>query len=130
MVGLDEEFRPEKPVLLFRLRLRRFSKEEVAGIEEKDPPTLFSELGDQGRFLGKTAKRIPKSAAGLDFAHHIIRVNDGKLNSGAALNKRGMEEEEQNGNQNEKCLFHLQLIPPCKPHRIGLREVAAIFLFP
>jgi hypothetical protein len=94
MVGLDEEFGPENPVFLFRLRLRRFSKEEVAGIEEKDPPALFSELGDQGRFLGKTAKGVPESAAGLDFAHHIIRVNDGKLNSGAALSKRGMEEEE------------------------------------
>ena len=116
MVGLDEEFRPEKPILLFRFRLRRFSKEEVAGIEEKDPPTLFSELGDQGRFLGKTAKGVPKSAAGLDFAHHIIRVNDGKLDPGDTLSKRGAEEEDQDRNQNEKRPFHLQFIPPWQPH--------------
>jgi len=103
---LDEEFRPEKPVLLFRLCLRRLSEEEVSGIEEKDPSPLFSELGNKGRFLGETAKRVPKSAAGLDLAHHIIRINDGDLDFGTPLNKRGMEEEDQNRDQNHKHLFH------------------------
>jgi hypothetical protein len=79
--------------------LRRLSEEEVSGIEEKDPSPLFSELGNKGRFLGETAKRVPKSAAGLDLAHHIIRINDGESDFSPTENKRGMEKQAKGRNQ-------------------------------
>jgi hypothetical protein len=102
---LDDEVSTEESVLLFRLCLRRLSEEEVSGIEEKDPSPLFSELGNKGRFLGETAKRVPKSAAGLDLAHHIIRINDRELNLGSTLNKRRIEKQAKGGNQKKDYFF-------------------------
>ena len=90
---------------MFRLRLGRFSKEEVTGVEEKDLSPFFSELGNQSRFLGETAKRVPKSAAGLDLAHHIIRINDRELNLGSTLNKRRIEKQAKGRNQKKDYFF-------------------------
>ena len=81
------------------------AEEEVTGIEEKEGSALFFQLGDKGRFLGETAKRAPKSAAGLDLAHHIIRINDRELNLGSTLNKRRIEKQAKGGNQKKDYFF-------------------------
>jgi len=45
-------------------------------------------LGDKGGLLGDTAKRVPESATGLDFAHYVIRIEDAELDFGLGLDKR------------------------------------------
>jgi hypothetical protein len=88
---LDEEIDTKECISSFGLRLRRFSKEEVSGVKEKDLPTLFFYLRDKCRFLGDTTKRAPESPAGLDLTHHIIGVDDTKLDFGCCLEERIME---------------------------------------
>jgi len=89
---LDEEINTKECISSFGLRLRRFSKEEVSGVEEKDFFSFFFYLGDKGRFLGDTAKRAPESPAGLDLTHHIIGVDNAELDFGRCQCKRSMEE--------------------------------------
>jgi len=38
-------------------------------------------------FLGDTAKRASESSAGLDLAHHIVGVDNAKLDFSGGLNK-------------------------------------------
>jgi len=85
---LDEEIDTEKGISPFGLRLGRFSKEEVSGVEEKDFFPFFFYLGDKGRFLGDTTKRAPESPTGLDLTHHIIGVDDAELDFGCGLHTR------------------------------------------
>jgi len=85
---LDEEINTKECIPPFGLRLRRFSKEEVSGVEEKDFFPLFFYLGDKSRFLGDTTKRVPESPTGLDLTHHIIGVDDAELDSGCCLEER------------------------------------------
>ena len=87
VIGLDEKIHSEEGVLAFGFRLERLSKKEVSGIEKEDFFTLFFYLGDKGRFLGDTAKRVPESPAGLNFSHHIIGVDDSELDFGWSLPK-------------------------------------------
>jgi hypothetical protein len=76
---VDEEISAEKGISSFSFGLRRFSKEKIPGIEKENFSPLRFDLGDQSRFLGDTAKRVPESPAGFDLAHHIIRVKDAEL---------------------------------------------------
>jgi len=89
---LDEEIDTKKSVSSFGFSLRRFSKEKVSSVEEKDPSPLFFYLRDKGRLLGDTTKRAPESPTGLNFTHHIIGVNDAELDFGCCKCKRSMEE--------------------------------------
>jgi hypothetical protein len=84
---LDEEIDTKECISSFGLRLRRFSKEEVSGVKEKDLSTLFFYLRDKCRFLGDTTKRAPESPAGLDLTHHIIGVDDAELDSGCGFDE-------------------------------------------
>ncbi|OGP90052.1 MAG: hypothetical protein A2157_00070 [Deltaproteobacteria bacterium RBG_16_47_11] len=84
---MDEEINPKKSISSFGLRLGRFSKEEVSGVEEKDFVPLFFYLGDKSRFLGDPTKRAPESPTGLDFTHHIIGVDDVELDLGCGLDE-------------------------------------------
>jgi len=45
-------------------------------------------LGDKGGFLGDPTKRVSESPTGLNFAKHIIRVNDAELGFRSTLKKR------------------------------------------
>jgi hypothetical protein len=85
---LDEEVHTKEGVPAFGFRLRRFSKEEVPCVKEKDLPPLFFHLEDKSRFLGDPAKRISESPTRLDLAHHIVSVNDAELNLGCGLVER------------------------------------------
>jgi hypothetical protein len=85
---LDEEIDTQKGISPFGFRLGRFSKKEISGVEEKDLSFLFFQLGDKGGLLGDTAKGAPESAAGLDLAHHIVRVNDAELDFRCGLDER------------------------------------------
>jgi hypothetical protein len=71
--------------------LRRFSKEEVPCVNEKDLSAFFLYLSDERRFLGDTTKRVPESPTGLDLTHHIIGVDNAELDSGCCLEERIME---------------------------------------
>jgi hypothetical protein len=73
---LDKEINTKKCISSFSLCLRKFSKEEVSSVEEKDLSSLFFYLRDKGRFLGETAKRASESPTGLDLAHNIIGVDN------------------------------------------------------
>jgi hypothetical protein len=73
---LDEEINTKKSVSSFSLRLRRFSKKKVSGVEKKNLSSFFSYLRDQGRFLGDTAKRLPESPTGINLSHHIVGVDN------------------------------------------------------
>jgi hypothetical protein len=86
---LDEEARAKQGVSPFRIRLRKFSKKEISCVEEKDFLPLPSDLGDQRGFLGEAAKGISESAAGLDLAQHIVRIDNDELNAGCGLAVRG-----------------------------------------
>jgi hypothetical protein len=85
---LDEKIDPEESIPAFGFGLEWLPKQEVPGIEEENFLSFFFHLGDQGRFLGDTAKRTPKSPTGLDFTHHIIGVDDTELGFGCSLNGR------------------------------------------
>jgi hypothetical protein len=85
---LDEKIDTKQGIPSFGLGLKRFSKEEVSGIEEKDLPSLFFYLGDKGRLLGDTAKRAPESPAGFDLTHHIIGIDDAELTFRCGLDER------------------------------------------
>jgi hypothetical protein len=85
---LNEEVNTKKCISSFGFRLRRFTKEEVSGVEEKDLSSFFFYLRDKGRFLGNTTKRVPESPAGLDLTHHIIGVDDAELDFGCCLEER------------------------------------------
>jgi hypothetical protein len=87
---LDEEIETKECISSFGLRLKRFSKEEVSGVKEKDLSTLFFYLRDKCRFLGDTTKRAPESPAGLDLTHHIIGVDDAELDLGRSLGESSM----------------------------------------
>lgn len=77
--------------------MRSFTKEEVSGIEKKDLPSLSPQLGNQSRLLGHTAKGIPKSAARLDLAHHIIGVDDTEFDLRLRLKGRDNKEDSREG---------------------------------
>jgi hypothetical protein len=47
MIGLNEEINTKECIFSFGFCLRKFSKEEVSGVEEKGFPPLFSCLGDK-----------------------------------------------------------------------------------
>ncbi len=68
----------EKGIPAFGLGWRRFSKEKIPGVEEEKPLPFLFHLGDKRGLLGDTAKRVSESPAGLDLAHHIVRIDDGK----------------------------------------------------
>jgi len=88
---LKEEINTKKSISSFGFRLRKFSKEEVSSVEEKDLSPLFFYLGDKGRFLGDTTKRAPESPTGLDLTHHIIGVDDAESDFGCCLEERMRE---------------------------------------
>jgi hypothetical protein len=71
--------------------LRRFSKEEVSSVEEKNLCPFSFDLGDQGGFLGDTTKRAFESATGFNFPHDIVCVDDAELNFGHCLEERDRE---------------------------------------
>jgi hypothetical protein len=72
----------EEGVLPFGLCLKRFSKEEISCVKEKDLPPLLFYLGNQSRFLGDTTKRTSESPTRLDLTHHIISVDNAELSFG------------------------------------------------
>jgi len=88
---LDEEINTKECISLFGLRLGKFSKEEVSCVKEKDFFPLFFYLNDKSRFLGDTTKRAPESPTGLNFPHHIIRVDDAEMDFGCCLEERMRE---------------------------------------
>jgi hypothetical protein len=88
VIGLDEEVHTKEGIPAFGFRLRRFSKEEVPCVKEKDLPPFFFHLGDKSRFLGDPTKRTSESATGLDLTHHIVSVDDAELNFGCGLVER------------------------------------------
>jgi len=59
--------------------LEGLAKKEISCVEKKGLFPSFFYLGDQGGFLGYTAKRIPESSTRFDLAHYIIGVNDAEL---------------------------------------------------
>lgn len=75
----------EKGVSAFGVCLRRFSEEEISGIEEKSLSPFFFYLSDNCRFLGDTAKGTPESTAGFDLSHYVIGVDDAELDFGCGL---------------------------------------------
>jgi hypothetical protein len=90
---VDEEINTKKGIPAFGFCLRRFSKKKIPGVEEENFPPLRFDLGDQSCFLGDTAKRAPESPTGLDLSHHIVRINNGELNSGCTRGRMDMEKE-------------------------------------
>jgi hypothetical protein len=109
---LDEEIETKECISSFGLRLRRFSKEEVSGVKEKDLSTLFFYLRDKCRFLGDTTKRAPESPAGLDLTHHIIGVDDAELDSGCGFDEGSMGQVcKESCNQKKLQSFEFQLDP-------------------
>jgi hypothetical protein len=76
---LDEKIRAEEGILAFGFGLKRLSKKEVSGIKKEQFFTFLFNLGDQGRFLGDTAKGTSESPAGLNLTHHIIGIDDAEL---------------------------------------------------
>jgi hypothetical protein len=72
---LDKEINPKKCISSLGLCLRRFSKEKIPCIEEKDFSPFFFYLGNESRFLGNTTKRVPKSPARFNLPHDVIGVN-------------------------------------------------------
>jgi hypothetical protein len=85
---LDEKVDTQKSISAFGFRLRRFSKKEISGVEEKDLSPLFFQLGDKGGLLGDTTKGIPKSSTGLNLTHHVVRVDDAELDFRCGLDER------------------------------------------
>jgi hypothetical protein len=85
---LDEEIDAKQSISPFRFCLGGLPKKEIAGIDEENFSPLAHHLTDQGCLLGHTAKGIPESPAGLDLAHHIIRVDDAELDFGGCLERR------------------------------------------
>jgi hypothetical protein len=79
---LDEEVNTKKGIPAFRFRLKRFSKEEVSCVEEKNLSPFLFHLRDKGRFLGNAAKRVSESPTGFDLSHHIVGVNDAEQGLG------------------------------------------------
>jgi hypothetical protein len=88
---LDEEIHTKKSVSSLGLRLRRFSKEKVSGVEEKNLSSFFFYLGDKSRFLGDTAKRIPESPTGINLSHHIIAVDNTESDFGGSPGRESVE---------------------------------------
>jgi hypothetical protein len=85
---LDEKIDPKEAVPSLRLGLGRLSKEEIPGVEKENGLSFLFHLINQGRFLGHTAKGIPKSPAGFDLSHHVIGINQSKLNFGCGMGGR------------------------------------------
>jgi hypothetical protein len=77
---LDEKIDPKEAVLSLRFCLGRFSKEEITGVEKENGLSFLFHLIHQGRFLGHTAKGIPKSPAGFNLSHHVIGIDQGEFN--------------------------------------------------
>jgi hypothetical protein len=88
---LDEEINTKKSVSSFSLRLRRFSKKKVSGVEEKNLSSFFFYLGDKGRFLGDTAKRVPESPTGINLSHHIVGVDNAESDFGGSPGRESAE---------------------------------------
>jgi hypothetical protein len=86
---LDKEVHAKKGVPAFGFCLKRFTKKEISRIEEKDLFPFLFDLGDQCRFLGDTAKRIPKSTTGFDLTHYIVGVGNAELSFGRTLDNWG-----------------------------------------
>jgi len=76
---VDEQINTEKSIPAFGFCLGRFSEKKIPGVEEEDLLPCLLDLGGQRRFLGDTAKRVSESPTRLDLAHHIIRIEDAKL---------------------------------------------------
>jgi hypothetical protein len=109
---LDEEIDTKECISSFGLRLRRFSKEKVSGVKEKDLSTLFFYLRDKCRFLGDTTKRAPESPAGLDLTHDIIGVDDAELDSGCGFDEGSIGQVcKESCNQKKLQSFEFQLNP-------------------
>jgi hypothetical protein len=85
---LDEKIDPKEAVPSLRFGLGRLSKEEIPGVEKENGLSFFFHLINQGRFLGDTTKRIPKSPAGFNLSHHVIGINQSKLNFGCGMDGR------------------------------------------
>jgi hypothetical protein len=85
---LDEEIDAKQTISPFRFCLGGLPKKQIAGIDEENFSPLASDLTDQGRLLGHTAKGIPESPAGLNLPHHIICVDDAELDFGGRLERR------------------------------------------
>jgi hypothetical protein len=85
---LDEKIDPKEAVLSLGLCLGRFSKEEITGVEKENGLSFLFNLIHQGRFLGHTAKGIPKSPAGFNLSHHVIGIDQGQLNFGCGTEGR------------------------------------------
>jgi len=85
---LDEEIDTKKGIPAIGFGLRRFSKKKISSVKEKDILPFLLHLGDEGGFLGNTAKRVPESPTGLNLAHHIVRIEDAELTFGFGLGKR------------------------------------------
>ena len=88
---MDKEINTKESISPLGFRLRKFSKEEVTRVEEKDFSPLFFYLGDKSRFLGDTTKRAPKSPARLNLTHCVIGVDKAELDFGCCLKERMRE---------------------------------------
>jgi hypothetical protein len=134
VIGLDKEIDTKESISSFGLRLRRFSKEEVSGVKEKDLSTLFFYLRDKCRFLGDTTKRAPESPAGLDLTHHIIGVDDAELDSGCGFDEGSIGQVcKESCNQKKMQSFEFQLDPTLFQSNktiFGDQERQAIFWIP
>jgi hypothetical protein len=82
---LNEEVNTEKGIPAFGFCLGRFSEKEIPGVEKKDLPPFFFDLGNESGSLGNTAKGISKSPTRLDLTHHIIRIEDAELVFGFSM---------------------------------------------
>jgi hypothetical protein len=102
---LDKKIDPEQAVPSLRFGLGRLSKKEISGVEKKNGFSFILHLTNQGRFLGHTAKGIPKSPAGFNLSHHVIGIHQSKLNFGFAMGGRRVahvqKRDGQEENQNE-----------------------------
>jgi len=85
--------------------LRKFSKEEISGVQKKNFFVFFFYLRDERGFLGNTTKRAPESAAGFYLAHHIVGVDDAEMDFGLRENRRRIElvQKETDHEKDWKC---------------------------
>ncbi len=67
----------------------------------------FNESENLPLLVPEIVKNIPKS-----YDYEIICIDDGELNSGCALDKRYMEEQDQDRYQENERFFEGQSIPP------------------
>jgi hypothetical protein len=85
---LEEEIDTKHCISPFGFCLGGLPKKEIAGIDEENFSPFTRDLMDQGCLLGHTAKGVPESPAGFHLTHHIICVDDAKLDFGGRLERR------------------------------------------